>query len=438
MSSKTVLIINDAGQNKTVDLDSFGKNTLVIGRSHDCDILLTGAKVSGHHGCFFQENGEWAYQDLNSTNGSLVNGNRIIRSNLADRMKLTLGFQGDPMSVTIDVQINSESTVQHEQQSVIQYGQANAGYASAGLIEYGQPNVNGYPPTGVNGYGQNDTNGYPPAGVNGYGQSGTNGYPQGGMNGYPPIGSGPYGQSGYSGNAFVFMVISGILWSVIGILCFIDFVKSAEILGYVGELFQSTYGVIIFFIFVSYVLMTIGAIVLPIALFMGNKKGQSTGSQLFSGGVIGVFLLIIGMVMIAVGELGEIGFKVLFSSSYTVLLLIEVIFEIACVSMLASNFKRHYKGEKIYGRWVAPIVCQAVTVLLVIIMISSIKGKYNSYFDEDISLFEALPIGKIWVAIVWVGAIIFSSVYLHMDDNSQGQGGYRGGNYSSYQPPYNY
>lgn len=58
------------------------KESLVVGRCESCDIVLRFANVSTHHCELILENGFWLVQDLNSRNGTKVNGNRITRKRL--------------------------------------------------------------------------------------------------------------------------------------------------------------------------------------------------------------------------------------------------------------------------------------------------------------------------------------------------------------------
>ena len=56
--------------------------TLTIGRRESCDICLRFANVSGQHCQLVLENGYWFIQDLNSQNGTKVNGHRVVRKRL--------------------------------------------------------------------------------------------------------------------------------------------------------------------------------------------------------------------------------------------------------------------------------------------------------------------------------------------------------------------
>ena len=86
------------------------------------------------------------------------------------------------------------------------------------------------------------------------------------------------------------------------------------------------------------------------------------------------------------------------------------------VSILASNFKRNSKGIKLGGRWYAPIICIVIAVILIIVILTALESNLNSVLDSDISLFGALPNSKIWIAFIWISAVITSSAYLHNDE----------------------
>lgn len=58
------------------------KKRLTIGRRDSCDICLNFTNVSGHHCRMQLEHGYWFVRDLESRNGTKVNGNRILRKRL--------------------------------------------------------------------------------------------------------------------------------------------------------------------------------------------------------------------------------------------------------------------------------------------------------------------------------------------------------------------
>jgi adenylate cyclase len=58
------------------------RQTLVVGRRESCDVVLRFSNVSGQHCQLLLENGYWFVQDMNSQNGTKVNGSRVVRKRL--------------------------------------------------------------------------------------------------------------------------------------------------------------------------------------------------------------------------------------------------------------------------------------------------------------------------------------------------------------------
>jgi len=50
-----------------------------IGRLRDNTVMIDDAAVSSHHACVFRDGGQFVVEDLQSTNGTSVNGNRVSR-----------------------------------------------------------------------------------------------------------------------------------------------------------------------------------------------------------------------------------------------------------------------------------------------------------------------------------------------------------------------
>ena len=75
-----LLVWSDASGAHELDLGQ----TRSIGRSDGCDIRLHDQMVSSVHARVFNEDGHWVMEDLDSMNGSFVNGRRQIRSVLQD------------------------------------------------------------------------------------------------------------------------------------------------------------------------------------------------------------------------------------------------------------------------------------------------------------------------------------------------------------------
>lgn len=69
---------------------------IVIGRNDDCDVIIPDTRISRHHAKLWQDNGVLYVQDLNSTNGTFVNGNPthgLTRLQTGDVVQLTADDQ---------------------------------------------------------------------------------------------------------------------------------------------------------------------------------------------------------------------------------------------------------------------------------------------------------------------------------------------------------
>jgi adenylate cyclase len=58
------------------------KDRILVGRRDNCDIVLRFANVSGQHCRLTLEQGYWFVKDLESRNGTKVNGYRVVRKRL--------------------------------------------------------------------------------------------------------------------------------------------------------------------------------------------------------------------------------------------------------------------------------------------------------------------------------------------------------------------
>jgi Protein of unknown function (DUF3662)/FHA domain len=63
----------------------------VLGRSKECDVQVPDANVSRRHAELREEGGSWWLVDLDSTNGTELNGKRVQRAKLADGDRIGLG-----------------------------------------------------------------------------------------------------------------------------------------------------------------------------------------------------------------------------------------------------------------------------------------------------------------------------------------------------------
>jgi len=56
------------------------KDTMIVGRSRTCDIVLPSAKVSRQHASVNRRNDQWYIEDMGSANGVWINGARISQA----------------------------------------------------------------------------------------------------------------------------------------------------------------------------------------------------------------------------------------------------------------------------------------------------------------------------------------------------------------------
>lgn len=75
---------------RDINLDGFNKDVVSFGRSSECDIQLNVEYVSRLHGCFYKENGNWFFKDMNSTHGIFFRGAKTDSSILSNNDELLL------------------------------------------------------------------------------------------------------------------------------------------------------------------------------------------------------------------------------------------------------------------------------------------------------------------------------------------------------------
>jgi pSer/pThr/pTyr-binding forkhead associated (FHA) protein len=89
-SVPALVVIDGQDQGKRLTLD--GKKSYKIGRSHKTDLRLADAKVSREH-CMIEEvQDHHVIVDLESANGTVVNGDRVTKTILKEGDFIRLGF----------------------------------------------------------------------------------------------------------------------------------------------------------------------------------------------------------------------------------------------------------------------------------------------------------------------------------------------------------
>lgn len=101
MAGKLILSFND----QTVGEYVLGKDPLVIGRRPECDVHIDNLAVSGRHAQVISIAESAFIEDLDSTNGTFVNGKRITKHPLAEGDVISIGkhtlryADGEPAAV---------------------------------------------------------------------------------------------------------------------------------------------------------------------------------------------------------------------------------------------------------------------------------------------------------------------------------------------------
>jgi pSer/pThr/pTyr-binding forkhead associated (FHA) protein len=81
-----VLILMDDNES-VYELES---ETCIIGRKEYCDIFIDDKQISKHHARILKDAGHYAIEDLESRNGTFINGKRIKRAILRDGDRIIL------------------------------------------------------------------------------------------------------------------------------------------------------------------------------------------------------------------------------------------------------------------------------------------------------------------------------------------------------------
>ena len=82
-------VLVNLSSGRTFDLN---RATMILGRGNNCDVVVNDANASRNHAQLSQDpTGRWKLSDLDSTNGTQLNGKPVERALLRDGDRLTIG-----------------------------------------------------------------------------------------------------------------------------------------------------------------------------------------------------------------------------------------------------------------------------------------------------------------------------------------------------------
>jgi pSer/pThr/pTyr-binding forkhead associated (FHA) protein len=119
------------------------KERYTIGRLPDNDVRIDNAAVSGHHGLIINILNDSFLEDLNSTNGTYVNGKLIKKHALTHGDVITIGHHHLRF---VDSQVESAEQDEFERTLVIQPGQVNEARLRAATEQAAPPTTSPPPP----------------------------------------------------------------------------------------------------------------------------------------------------------------------------------------------------------------------------------------------------------------------------------------------------
>lgn len=110
MNSRFVAI--DEGPDITLD-----RAMVVVGRHPNCDTRLHSLRVSRHHCCMTEENGQVIVRDLGSANGIRINGQRVEMGRLRPGDELSIAHIRYRLEGEADSEQSSDPAIRGEDSS---------------------------------------------------------------------------------------------------------------------------------------------------------------------------------------------------------------------------------------------------------------------------------------------------------------------------------
>lgn len=420
MKRETILNIRYGLNTYSYTLEDYlseGKNTVTIGRSADCDIMIRNARVADTHATFSLEDGNWIYRDTGSGVGSSMNGAKIEWVKVFNGSTIALAAFPDPDTLCIDITVKTDGIPVVPGQpkvSGLQGGAMPGGYTNgsgAGAMQYGgQPGA-----AQAGAYNQGAAGAF-----NGAAGAAYNGRPVGpgaagaAYNGRPVGPGNPSNriESSLTGlNAFGFGAAA--VWSIIAVVFLVNFFKTISAFGGANIFRDFSIGLITVALFIMYLMTAGGMVLFPISLFSYRKRNIYLGIQMIAGGFTGIVISYYLILMIGLGSL----FSYLLQDSYFLLMTMVLILNLASLISLAGLFKKNTNMEKVNSNWYRPIILFALSWVMVFIIIAKASNELSGVYGSGFSLTDSLPMSNIWMDIAWFAAIILSCVYIHVDEN---------------------
>lgn len=89
---KVAVSVYQSGPENSRSIDVSNEDTISIGRSSTCDIVLGDHQVSGHHLEIYRQGNRWGFKDNGSSNGTYLNNHKTESGLLSESDILTIGF----------------------------------------------------------------------------------------------------------------------------------------------------------------------------------------------------------------------------------------------------------------------------------------------------------------------------------------------------------
>lgn len=133
---------SDGDQPRAViaEIDGHGERrrfteTFRVGRGEDCALVVDGPEVSRTHAEVFSVDGRWRVRDLESTNGTYLEGLRVETAELGARNALRLGVKGPVVWLTVEgLEPDDERSVGHYLKRYVESGGDGTSDGHTGMI----------------------------------------------------------------------------------------------------------------------------------------------------------------------------------------------------------------------------------------------------------------------------------------------------------------